>query len=157
MMRQGRRRAGWGGRWHSDDGSAVVEFLGVTVLLLVPLVYLVLTVGRIQGAMFAAESAAREAGRIVAQAENHELALARSGFAAELIFADHGIEVDGAAAIQVRCDSSSCQEPGTQIHVAVRSAVRLPLVPEILGGVVPLEVPVSAEYLAAAPEFRGPP
>ncbi|NLF05284.1 MAG: pilus assembly protein, partial [Actinomycetales bacterium] len=32
----------------SDGGSAVIEFLGITLILLVPTVYLVLVLGRIQ-------------------------------------------------------------------------------------------------------------
>lgn len=140
-----------------DQGSAVVEFLGVTLLLLVPLIYLILTVNRIQGAMFAAESAARETGRIVAQAESREVAFARSIFAAELIFADQGIELDASKAINVICEDPLCVEPGSQIHVELETAVRLPLVPEALGRVTPLEVPISSQYVASVPEFRGLP
>ncbi len=47
-----------------DEGSAVVEFVGLVVVLLVPLVYLVLVVGRLEAATFAAEGAAREAARV---------------------------------------------------------------------------------------------
>ena len=50
-------------RSSSDAGNAVVEFLAVTVLFLVPIVYLVLVLGRLQAATFAAQGAAREAGR----------------------------------------------------------------------------------------------
>jgi hypothetical protein len=51
-----------------ESGNAIVEFLAVTVLLLVPLLYLVLVLARLQAATFAADSAAREAGRVYAQA-----------------------------------------------------------------------------------------
>ena len=45
-----------------EGGNAVIEFIGMSVLFLVPLVYLTLTFFTIQGAAFAAEGAAREAG-----------------------------------------------------------------------------------------------
>ena len=41
-----------------------MEFLGVSLVLLVPLVYLVLVLGRIEAATFAVEGAAREAARV---------------------------------------------------------------------------------------------
>ena len=44
----------------SDDaGNAIIEFLAVTVLLLIPILYLVLVLGRLQAATFAADGAAR--------------------------------------------------------------------------------------------------
>ena len=46
-----------------DEGSSVIEFLGLAVVLLIPLVYLVLTLARIEAATFATEGAAREAAR----------------------------------------------------------------------------------------------
>ncbi len=46
-----------------DEGSAAVEFLMLTLLLLIPIVYLVLAVFTIQGASFAAAGAARDAAR----------------------------------------------------------------------------------------------
>ncbi len=43
-----------------DRGRAVVEFVFLGVLLLVPLIYLVMVIGRIQAAAFAVSTAARE-------------------------------------------------------------------------------------------------
>ena len=43
-----------GVRLGDDRGSAVVEFVTLGVLLLVPLVYLVLAMGRVQAATYAA-------------------------------------------------------------------------------------------------------
>jgi len=40
-----------------ERGSALVELQGVSLVLLVPLVYLMLTMARIQAASFAAEAA----------------------------------------------------------------------------------------------------
>ncbi|NKY41663.1 pilus assembly protein, partial [Cellulomonas septica] len=61
------RLRGSGGR---DDGSAVLEFLGVALVLLLPTVYLVLVLGRLQAATFAVEGAAREAARTAVAADD---------------------------------------------------------------------------------------
>ena len=72
-----------------ERGSAVVEFLGVTLVLLLPLVYLVLTLGQIQAAAFAAEAAARESGRVLSHEADLPTAAARAQTAVELAFGDH--------------------------------------------------------------------
>ena len=46
-----------------EEGSAVVEFVALAVLLLIPIIYLILTVGRLQAASYAVSTAAREAAR----------------------------------------------------------------------------------------------
>lgn len=140
-----------------EGGNAVVEFIGVTLVLLVPLVYLVLTLGQIQAAAFAAEAAARESGRVLSQAEDLSTAAGQAQTAVELAFEDHGIEVDAGAALDFTCSENPCLSAGGQIHVEVATAVRLPLVPDFVAGAVPLEVPVSATHLASVPEFGGLP
>lgn len=136
-----------------DRGSAVVEFLGIALVLLIPLVYLVLVLGRVQGATFAAEGAAREAGRIIAQAEDLDEAVADARTAVELAFADHGITVDAGDALRLTCEREPCLTPGAQVHIEVSTALALPLVPEFARGVLPMEVAVGAEHLAAVAEF----
>lgn len=140
-----------------EGGSAVVEFIGVTLVLLLPLVYLVLTLGRVQAAVFAAEAAARESGRVLSQAEDFSAAVGQAQTVVELAFDDHGIPVDPAAALSFTCSDEPCLSAGGQVHVEVAAVVRLPLLPDFLAGAVPLEVPVRATYLASVPEFGGLP
>ncbi|MHB1491526.1 MAG: pilus assembly protein, partial [Cellulomonas sp.] len=71
-----------------DDGNAIVEFLAAALLLLVPVVYLTLVMGRIQAATFAAEGAAREAGRTAATASVLEDATRRATMSVELALVD---------------------------------------------------------------------
>lgn len=137
-----------------DAGSAVVEFLGVALLLLVPLVYLIVTLGQVQGAIFAAEGAAREAGRLVVSAETFDQGTARARAAVELAFADQGVPVDGAGALRLACSADPCLTPGERIVVEVRAVVALPGVPDVVSGAVGAQVPVAAEYVAVVDEFR---
>lgn len=137
-----------------ESGNAIVEFLAVTLVLLLPLVYLVLTLGRVQAAAFAAEAAARESGRVLSQAQELSEGLAQAHTAVALAFDDHGIEVDPSTALGLVCSDDPCLSPGGQITVEVSAVVSLPLVPAFFDGVLPLEVPVRATHLAAVPEFR---
>jgi Flp pilus assembly protein TadG len=57
-----------------DRGNAIVEFVFLAVLLMVPLVYVLLTVFKVQAAAYAVSSAAREAGRVYATSTDLESA-----------------------------------------------------------------------------------
>ena len=59
-------------RWTalSDDGSASLEFLTAGFILLLPIVYLILTVSSIQAGSLAVEGAARQAARVFVQADD---------------------------------------------------------------------------------------
>lgn len=149
------RREGQQAGDRAERGSAVVEFLATTIMLIVPLTYLVLTLGSIQSATFAAESAARDAGRIVSLTEDVDAAIARAALSTEYAFADHGIAVDGREALRLECSADPCRTPGERVWVEVSASVRLPLVPDLVAGVVPVEVPVSASHVAMVPAFEG--
>lgn len=137
-----RARASAGG----DDGNAVVEFLGVALLLLVPVVYLALTLGRLQAATFAVDGAAREAARIAQAATDSTTAATQVLAAVGIAFADQGVAADPAGATVVTCDGD-CLAPGTTITVEVTADVPLPGT-AWLQCAVPLEVPVTATATA---------
>ncbi|RYV49612.1 pilus assembly protein [Pengzhenrongella frigida] len=138
----------------ADAGSAVLEFLALTLLLLVPIVYLVLVLGRLQAATFAAEGAAREAGRAFTTAAGPDDGARRAVAAVHLALADQGFEeVDAAGALGLECSTVPCLEPGSSVLVRVVLDVDLPYVPEFVRSVVPLSVPVSAEHVAPVDRF----
>jgi hypothetical protein len=145
-------RAGAGER-----GSAVVEFLGISLLLLVPIVYLIITLGRIEAASFAAEGAARDAGRLITGAETMEEGLALAALAVELAFADQGITVDGGEALTVTCAEDPCLTPGAYIHLRVDTTVRLPGTPSFMVDALPMEVAIEAEAMTAVDTYREQP
>lgn len=139
-----------------ERGSALVEFLGGMFVLLIPLVYLVLTLSSVQAAAFAAEGAAREAGRHLTTAPSIDQGLSRAQLSVATAFADHGIEVDAPHALSVHCLADPCLEPGAHLGIDVGIEVPLPL-PDFLRGALPLAVPVSATHVVAVPELRGAP
>lgn len=142
-----------------DAGNAVVEFLGVALLLLVPTVYLVLVIGRVQAASFAAEGAAREAARVLSTAADPAAATARAGAAVELAFTDQGFhDVDAARALTFVCTTPRCDAADDDVSVRVTVDVALPAVPSFVQGVIPMSVTVSAESIAPlAPYAAGRP
>lgn len=140
---------------HGDEGNAVVEFLAVTLLLLIPIIYLVLVVGRLQAATFAAEAGAREAGRAFTSSAGPDDGARRAVAAVALALEDQGFgSVDAAGALALACSGDPCLLPGSSVRVRVAFDVDLPGVPSFVRAVVPLAVPVSAEQVAPVDEFR---
>ncbi|MCB2413562.1 pilus assembly protein [Demequina sp. TTPB684] len=130
----------------------MLEFIALSLLLLIPLVYLVVTVSRIQAGAFAAESAAGEAARTFVVTGVHELesgasrasathaGQTRAQAAVGLVASDFGF-TDDEAALTVAC-AGTCLEPGTDVTAEVTMHVTLPGIPGFLSGAIPLEVEV---------------
>ncbi|WP_265520952.1 pilus assembly protein [Oerskovia flava] len=137
-----------------DRGNAVVEFLGVALILLIPLMYLVVLLGRIQAATFAVEGASREAGRAFVTAETSAEGTARAGTAVALALEDQGFDsADGSSALSLACSLDPCLEPGGEVAVQVSYAVDLPWVPAFVQGAVPLAIPLEATYVASVDQY----
>jgi len=115
-----------------DDGSAVVEFTWLAVLLLVPLLYIVLAAVTVQRTAFGLTTAAREAGRAYATAGSDAEGERRAELAAQLAMHDQGVQwaPDGPL---VSCGDCS-YAAGSTFSVDVRARVRLPLIPTWLCG-----------------------
>ncbi len=140
------------GRVRAERGSAVVEFVALGVLLLVPLVYLVVALARVQAGAFAVSQASREAGRAFVTAPAGEVAAARAQAAARISFEDHDFLDTGR--LVVACGSSPCLSPDARVRTTATVSVPLPLVPAFVRGAVPLAVPVSASHISTVDRFR---
>ena len=138
-----------------ERGSAVVEFVVLGVLLLIPLVYLVMMLARVQAGSYAVSQAAREAGRAFVTADAEGAAAGRAQAAARVAFADHSFEDSGR--VTITCDGTPCLRPDGQVVTAATVRVPLPLVPSFVRDVIPLSVPVSASHLSTVDRFRGLP
>lgn len=140
-------------RAHDESGSAIVEFVFLTIVVLVPLIYLVMTVGRIQAGTYAVTQASREAGRAFVTAEAGEDAAIRAQAAAQIAFADFGFGGD----LAIGCDGSPCLRPEGRVTTRATVSVPLPLVPDFARAVVPLQVPVSSTSVSTVDRFRSAP
>lgn len=123
-------------RRRSDDGSAVVEIVWLGVLLLVPLLWIVLSVFEVQRGAFATTSAARSAARAYALADSDTAGREQAQAAIRQAMADQGGE-DQSFTFDVRCGAADCHASGAVITVKVWSGVRLPLLPAVLSGAAP--------------------
>lgn len=121
----------------------MVEFLGVTLILLIPLVYLVVTLGRVQAGAFAAEGAARDAVRAMVTAESAALGAARADAALGIALTDQGF-ARHEGVLTLECSTTPCLTPGGAVGAVVRVEVSLPLLPDAVRGWLPLSLPVEA-------------
>lgn len=114
----------------SDErGSATVEFVWVSLLLLVPFVYVMVTVFEAQRAAFGIEAASRSAAKAFVSAPSVEVARARAESAGRAALLDHDVE---GASIDVEC-LSACFTSGSSVRVRVRVDQPLPLAPTLFG------------------------
>ncbi|MBG6189710.1 hypothetical protein IWX64_000637 [Arthrobacter sp. CAN_A212] len=116
---------------NEESGSAVVEFVFLGLLLLVPVVYFVLTLSQLQAGSFAVVGAADQAAKVYVSKESVPDAAAGAQRAALLVLNDFGFDA-AAAEVQIRC-SGECLAPGSGVTVEVRLGVQLPLMPSGAG------------------------
>lgn len=150
------------GRRRDERGSALVELSWLAIILLVPLIWIVISVFEVQQGAFATSAAARAAGRAYALAPDDATGEARAAAVVRQVLADQGTPGQRAKV------AVSCQAPGDDCHVGtsvitvrVDSAVDLPLFPAILGqgaAVFSLDathtVPIG-QYVESAPDDEG--
>jgi hypothetical protein len=125
-------------RRHLEQGTAIVELVWLGILLLVPVVWVLLTVFDAQRGAYGVSTAARAAGRAYALAPDDATGEARARAAAELALADQGLDGQPVQ-VQVSCRPfpGDCHQGTSVITVRVSSRVDLPLVPEVLGDQAP--------------------
>ena len=141
--------------WTSDDdGSASLEFITAGMLLLLPIVYLVLTLAAVQAGAFAVEGAARQAARVYVQSGSTAEANAAAGRAVQFALADYGLDSSNVA-VEVSCSANPCLTRRAFVTVAVSTTVTLPLVPPVLNLDVPLSVPISSTATQQVSRFWG--
>jgi Flp pilus assembly protein TadG len=115
-----------------DDGTATVEFVWLTILLLAPFVYVVVAVFDTQRAAFGVSTASRSAARAFIQAPDVETGERRARIAAQIALDDQALP---AASVQITClpSAADCLTPGSSVRVLIRTTQPLPLTPSALG------------------------
>lgn len=144
-------------RWmRNDDGSAALEFITIGVILLVPLVYLVISLGVIQEQTLGVEAGARHTARVMSQAQDAETARERGDIVIAGIIEEYGLDPDQVG-ISLRCtpSASPCPAPGATIVVTVTTRVGLPFIPPVLGLDRIASVPVEASAVQKASRVWG--
>jgi hypothetical protein len=136
-----------------EQGSALVELTWLGLLMLVPLLWIVLSVFEVQRGAFAVSGAARAAGRAYALAPTDAIGQGRAQAAARQVLGDQGIG-DQPLGMVVSCvPVGDCHVPGAVITVDLHSRVDLPLLPDVLGGGAP-SFALNASHTVPVGQFR---
>ena len=139
-----------------ESGSAALEFIAGGVVLLVPLVYLVVALGMIQGQALGAEAGARHVARAVATAADAGAAAERADAVLRSVVEEYGMDAEGVdLALECRPTGAACPSAGATLVVTVRARVALPLVPPVLGLERMASVPVEASAAQKVSRFWG--
>jgi hypothetical protein len=130
------------GRPDRDAGRATIEVVFLAVLLLIPTVYILISVFRVQAATFAVTQAARDAGRLLDAADTADIGMARAREAATVALTDQNVPPDGVT-IRFAAPGGACanaveappaMSAGTLVNVCVTAVLSLPGVPRALTG-----------------------
>jgi len=136
-----------------ESGTALIEFVWLAILLLVPLLYIVLAAFDTQRAAYAASAAARSAGRAFVTAPDQATGYDRARAAVLLAYQDQKIDAVPAVRITCRPDPRNCLTPGSVVRAEIHSSVDLPLTPAALGSNTP-HISVDSEHEAPYGTFR---
>ncbi len=149
-MRSRRRRP----RRRDERGSGLVEVVWMGVLLLLPLLWVVVSVFEVQRGSFGVSGAARAAARAYALAPNDVAGEQRAAAVARQALADQGL-TDVPVRVRVTCTPypRNCHSGTSVITVRIESSVELPLLPDVLGGGTP-SFRLSADHTVPIGRYR---
>ncbi|MGH8960096.1 MAG: TadE/TadG family type IV pilus assembly protein [Jatrophihabitantaceae bacterium] len=144
----------------SDEGNAIIEFVFVAIVVLMPLIYLIVAVAVVQRSNLAVTQAAREAGRAFATSDRPDQTAARVNAAVRLALEDQGLDEHVElryVAADASCAASPVQprlSPGAQFAICVSRRVELPAVPSVLAG---RGITTVGRYVVHVDDFRAAP
>ena len=126
----------------SDAGRALIEVVFLAVLILIPTVYILASVMRIQSATFAVTQGARDAGRVMDSAPTVTAGVARAEEIARLALTDQKVSADGMDVRFVAAGSDCLSgseitptlHPGDVYDICVVAVVSFPGVPSVVTG-----------------------
>ncbi|MDP9116028.1 MAG: hypothetical protein M3O28_01965 [Actinomycetota bacterium] len=140
-----------------DDGTAIIEFVFVALVVMIPLVYLLVAVSVVQCSQLAVSQAARDAGRAYATSPSAGSAMPRVAVAVRIAMTSQGLPDD--ADVRFVADGSPCTAasvlprlaPGEQFTVCVTRRVNMPAVPSVVAG---RGITTVGRYLVHVDDYR---
>jgi len=147
-------------RLGTEDGNAIVEFVFLAVLIMLPLVYLIVAVAVVQRGRLATTNAARDVGRAIATSGGlGEDAPVRAQAALRIALANQGLRPSDVrlryVAAGADCQAAASQlptlAPGAEFQVCVIRQQRLPAVPSVLSG---RGITTIGRYVVHVDDFR---
>jgi hypothetical protein len=141
-------------RGSRDEGSALVEVVWLSLILLVPLVYILLTLVTVQRSAYGVTEAARAAGRAYVLSANPVEGRQRAIAAARVAMLDQGITLPpGDLTIVCHPRPASCLQPGSTVEIRISFQAKLPILPRFMGQ-NPASIAVSARHVEPYGSYR---
>lgn len=137
----------------NEQGTAIVEFIWLALLLLIPAVYILIAVFDVQRAAYGVSAASRSAARAFIQAPDVPSAFDRANRAAAVALGDQGVT---GASVEITCTPTpaDCLTPGSSVRVIVHMTQPLPLTPRALGDQL-APITVDSTHVEPYGSFRG--
>lgn len=143
-----RERAG------GEHGSALVEIVWLSLILLIPMVYVLMCIVSVQRTAYGVTEAARDAGRAYVLSRDPATARHRAIVAAQVAMRDQGVALPpSGVTIVCRPTPQSCLRPGSSVAVWVHCRAPLPGLPPIFGH-HPGSILVSARHVEPVSSYR---
>jgi hypothetical protein len=109
----------------SDDGSATVEYIGIVIAFIVPIIYFVTAFAAMQSAQFGVVGAAQQANRAFVQSRSESLARFAAVRAATIAGRNHGLLIT-ADDVAISCSTTPCLKPGGVVSIRVATSKAIP-------------------------------
>ncbi|MDP9805764.1 hypothetical protein J2S70_000346 [Trueperella bonasi] len=113
----------------AEPGNAVVEFIGVMTVIIIPALILLIGLSTTTRAQLALDDAARQSVRAYVRADSGVQAQAQARTAADLAWDTRGFVEP--LAFGVSCTASPCLSPGASVEVTVSADVGVPIIGSI--------------------------
>lgn len=112
----------------SERGNASLEFIGVSVVLMVPIAYAIIALAQLESAVYGVEGAAQMAARAYANANSDATGRYAAARSAAIAGRNHGLIITSDQ-VTLTCDMANCLTPGADVHVRVDTTARLTAAP----------------------------
>ncbi len=109
-----------------EAGNAVVEFIGVMVVIVIPALVLLIGLATTTRAQLALDDAARQSVRAFIREDSGASAHVRAQSVADTAWADRGFTEP--LGVGVRCTANPCLTPGASVAVDVSASVSVPVI-----------------------------
>lgn len=128
----------------TEQGNAIVEFIGVLGGILLPLLIFIVGIATVATNQFAAAAAARESARAFVRAPTSQMGFVDGEQSGNRVVSDRGLPP---ARITFECSAHPCLSPGAVVTAQVNVNVALPF--------IGVNVPITASSSMDVDQHRG--
>lgn len=130
-----------------ERGNASVEFIAISIALMVPIAYAIVAIAQVQSAVYGVNGAAQMAGRAYVHGASESTARYAAARAAAIAGRNHGLIIT-ADEVGISCGEAQCLVPGRTVRVTVRTTARVGL-----AGLA-RTIAVQGQQIVTVDEFR---